>query len=285
VLYYAPGGGLGHLTRGLALLHTLGVRNARLLVGSIPIPDLCMPGYSVICMQATTGADLNTHRSWLLDQIEAYTPGTLMVDTFPVGICGELTDLFTDSRFSLWYIARRLRWDRYVSAGLLSHREFDVTARTEPLDPAQQQWVEIMSRSVFDCPVTDPPVVPGGDVSRLESFIRTATTSVWMLVHSGPLTECRELLEYARKVAFAHNEKPVYVFCSAIDNLQIDGAEVFKVYPVWPLYPLAGFNEVRQGCTLARRYNFLPFERYFDDQFARCALTRNAASLQTQGSI
>lgn len=104
-------------------------------------------------------------------------------------------------------------------------------------------------------PLRDPPAAAQELPELLPAYV--------MVVHSGPAGECQELLTYARDVCHAEGVGDPIV---AID-----------VYPATLLAPRAtriftagGFNAMRQFGRDAR-HRPLPFDRRFDDQYARVA--------------
>jgi hypothetical protein len=120
ILYYAVGGGLGHLTRGRRVLEALGLDAAFVtaseyagdprVTGGIPVIDARGP------WQQETACD------------------RLIVDTFPCGIQGELSGL--DVPMDL--VARRLRWEEYRRAVPAPLPRFDTVYWLEDLEPAHK---------------------------------------------------------------------------------------------------------------------------------------------------
>jgi hypothetical protein len=87
VLYYALGGGLGHLTRARRVLSALGLEGrAVLLTASRFARDQRVTGgLPVVWVPARLGHDRAAFRSWLGDALAALGPEELIVDSFPAG--------------------------------------------------------------------------------------------------------------------------------------------------------------------------------------------------------
>lgn len=259
VLYYAVGGGLGHLTRARAVLHTLGFeRPVALLSASAHAHDPRVTGgLSVIDYPAN---------------LERLAPDELIVDAFPGGVVGELCGLRLPR---LRHVARRLRWDAY-SRRLRGRRlpRFDVSYILEPLEPAHAEALERCSDRIEPLALVDPPAPP---------FAELGPGPLWLVVHSGPMDEVEELVRYALdQRAIERSDARVIV---ASGNAPL-GVETLDVYPAAALFPLAeriftacGFNVMRQAEPFGHRHRFIPFPRALDDQFfrARAARSRRAA--------
>jgi predicted glycosyltransferase len=112
VLYYALGGGLGHLTRAKQVLSALGLTDqAALLTASNYANDQRVTGQiPLVDVPRRLGQDRRAFAGWLASTLAELEPEQLIVDSFPGGILGELCGLeLPPAR----YVARRLRWPAY----------------------------------------------------------------------------------------------------------------------------------------------------------------------------
>ncbi len=109
ILYYALGGGLGHLTRARKVLAALGIEDAVLLTASPYGADPRVTGpHRALKVPRRLGHDRAAFRAWLAPLLRE--ADELIVDTFPGGILGELCGLdLPPARL----VARRLRWEVY----------------------------------------------------------------------------------------------------------------------------------------------------------------------------
>lgn len=142
ILYYAIGGGLGHLARARRVLTRLGLRDRAVILtaaeehritGGIP---------------TVTSADFTSCER-------------IIVDAFPCGLLGELRDV----NVPMDYVARLLRWDAYAEATGAVMPHFETTYVVEPLTH------EIDSDQVIDLDLSEPP-----DVAEEEDFWLVAHT-------------------------------------------------------------------------------------------------------------
>ncbi len=117
-LVYALGGGWGHLTRAAALARVAGVR-ARILTNCAYAGAVRarMPELDIVALGPEL--PLQKAREEVLDQIERAEASSLIVDTFPRGLGGELTALLPGLRVPRVLIHRDLNPD-YVRAKKLS---------------------------------------------------------------------------------------------------------------------------------------------------------------------
>ena len=85
VLYYAMGGGLGHLVRARAFLHTFGLeREAALLTASHHARDPRVVGdLPVYVPPEGLGRDPSAVATWAMATMVALAPDELVVDAFP----------------------------------------------------------------------------------------------------------------------------------------------------------------------------------------------------------
>ncbi|MGZ8864029.1 MAG: hypothetical protein ACXW5J_27995, partial [Thermoanaerobaculia bacterium] len=131
ILYYALGGGLGHLTRGRRVLETLGLDASLVTASPYASDPRVTGGFPVIRVPADLERDVEAHRSWLRN----LACERLIVDTFPCGIQGELSGL--DVPMDL--VARRLRWNEYRRAVPAPLPRFETVWCVEELE-REQLW-------------------------------------------------------------------------------------------------------------------------------------------------
>lgn len=278
LLYYAVGGGLGHLTRARAVLHTLGIDDEVVLLTSSawardsrvtgglrvePVPDAVM------------GPD-NRYRAWLASRLDRWQPAGVFVDAFPGGLCGELCGGVLGG-VTTWHLARRLQWDRYRHELVGSPPPFAVTYRLEPLEAAHAAFLDACSADVRPLALEDPPATIV-DYRLSEPF--------WLVAHSGPPAEVAELLAYARDTRAIERSAATIAVATPIDPEPLPaGCVRIDVYPASALFAraeriftAAGFNAMRQTTPWRHKHRFVPFPRRFDDQFTRAAAARCAGT-------
>ncbi|MEK6375996.1 MAG: hypothetical protein AABO58_25240 [Acidobacteriota bacterium] len=165
LVYYAMGGGLGHLTRARAFLHTLGLERDAVIVAESPFAG-----------DRRVVGDIPVLRE--------RPEGQLILDTFPGGLFGEIEGGRVD------YVARYVRWDRYELPK--DPPRIGRAYILEPLHLEQDRYVRERAEEVIeDFELRDPPAAQ--DLPPLPPTYA-------LVVHSGPQEEIDELLAYARDV-------------------------------------------------------------------------------------
>ena len=234
ISYYANGGGLGHLTRARAFLHTLALeRDAEIVADSPFAADRRVVG------------DI---------PVTTIPRGDLILDAFPAGLFGEIEGGVVD------YVARYVRWERY----LLPRNPPRIRRAyiLEPLHPDQDRYVRTHAETIFeDFELRDPPCAMHELVDLPSRYV--------LVVHSES-AERAELLAYAREVC---REEGIDDPIVAPDVYPATGVASNATR----IFTGGGFNAMRQF-GFDPRHRPLPFDRRFDDQYARVARFRRRAS-------
>ena len=267
ILYYAVGGGLGHLTRGRRVLEVLGLENRAALVTASPYARdaRITGGIPVIDVPARLEHEPDEHRAWLRDLIRERAAERLIADAFPAGIQGELSGL----PIAMDYVARILRLDEYRRV-VSDIPRFDTTWIVEELTAEHQELVRAQSGRIVTLDLTPAPSAP------------IAPEPFWLIVHSGPEAEVTELVEYAANLSELAGKRPERILVATRCSVLLpDGFEITDEYPVTQLYPraariisAAGFNVMCETAAWVEKHDVVPFPRRFDDQYLRAARRR-----------
>ena len=110
IVYYAVGGGLGHVTRARRVLDALRIDDA-VIVASARADERVTGRYPVV------------------DSLQSLSPDRIIVDAFPLGLRGELAGVDVP----LDYVARLLRWDEYRRCVPHPLPRFGTTYLVEPV--------------------------------------------------------------------------------------------------------------------------------------------------------
>jgi hypothetical protein len=260
ILYYALGGGLGHLTRARKVLEALGTDATLLTASRFADDPRVTGGLPVLRVPRQLGRDRDRFRDWLDGTLAALRPAELIVDSFPGGILGELCGMALPPAR---HVARRLRWADYAERLNGPLPRYDVIYELEPLAAEHAQALT-------------------GPVERLRLPVAPAGTPLldephWLVVHSGPDHELGRLIELAA-------DAPRIVVVSPRRPARLPRRAQWRdVYPVAPhlahaqrIVTAAGFNLMQETAHLRDRHTFEPFERALDDQFARSGAERAA---------
>jgi hypothetical protein len=254
IVYYAIGGGLGHRVRAQRVLDALGIEARIVTNDHLPI-------------------------DWRSLDAER-----LIVDAFPCGIQGELADV----DIPMDYVARLLQWDDYVrSLGEVTWPRFQTTFIVEELTEAHAAFVQAQSDRVVELRLNvnvgrasarldhDKAYESAGLKPGLRCF-----SSYWLIVHSGPESEVRELIDYAHQLKTIENSAAQILVAT-----QCDVEERIDEHPVHHLFAdaeriisAAGFNVMLETEPFREKHIVLPFPRRFDDQFTRAARRRRTPS-------
>jgi hypothetical protein len=268
IVCYANGGGLGHLTRIRAYLHTTARDEpATILTGSPFAADPRVTGGHPV-RSAPGGLGRDGLTRWIAAALAELNPAQLVVDAFPAGLSGELTA--PPAGIRVVHLARLLRWDAYAELLPPDPPRFAETYLVEPVTAEHAAYLRSVSGTVTPLELAEPPVPAG------------AVMDGWLIVHSGPEPEIVELVEYAREMARLEGVRPRLTLVSPARPYGLPpGVAHLDVYPAWPLFPsaeriitAAGCNVVRQLARWPERHRMMPFPRRFDDQFARAARVR-----------
>ncbi|OQY57984.1 MAG: hypothetical protein B6245_14245 [Desulfobacteraceae bacterium 4572_88] len=197
VLYYALGGGLGHITRTLAILNHIEHPDSFRILASGRWAHLAEP-YSPVPIDRVPKSCMNSrsdYGAFLEDYIRRHGVRQIVLDTFPFGIVGEWRGQFPE--ISRFLVARYLKWQDYLKRIALPRKELadENLANTliiEPQAPAYEAFLSRKSRTTF---LYDPIVFAGHDLRTRTPGQETA----WLVVHSGDRKEQDALLSFANE--------------------------------------------------------------------------------------
>lgn len=284
ILYYAPGGGLGHLTRARAFLHTMAFEGRAVILTPSPFAkDLrVMGGVEIVPIPEELASDLPRYKSWLRELFDRLRPDAIYLDAFPVGIIGE----FCDFQFPapVYHIARLLRWREYSNLMAGARPSFQTTYRVEPLIEEQERFLRKHSLDLRSLDLRYPSVGDGMQ-NLIEGFSREGG-SFWLIVHSGPDREIEELIAFADEMIGVEGKnllfeeglaKIVLVAPQRPEHLPVR-ISYCDIYPASALFPFAdriitacGFNAMRETEPFRQKHRYIPFVRRYDDQFLRAS--------------
>ncbi|KUL27006.1 hypothetical protein [Actinoplanes awajinensis] len=262
IVCYAQGGGLGHLTRIRAYLHTVHADEpATVLSGSPFTADPRVLGPHRLLQAPGSPAEV----------LAELRPEVLVVDAFPAGINGELDAGCVPPGTRTVHLARLLRWDAYRQVLPPSPILFDQTWTVEEPTAAHSAHLSRVSTAVQPLDLADPAAEARPDAA-----------GSWLILHSGPAAEIHELISYAGECAAAEGRRPRLVLAAPHRPVGLpDGVAHIDPFPAWPLFEraervitAAGFNAVRQMRPWRAKHRMLPFPRRWDDQFTRAARAR-----------
>jgi len=280
VLYYALGGGHGHVLRGLAVLSRLGH-------GTLLGPPAFAPWAAALGVGYVSPPDEGA-RDWIAARP---APALLVVDVFPRGVVGELTPLLERAP-AAWLVARRVREDYYlhppVRAAIESRYERVLWCEAPP--PALAGLRVRATR-------LDPVLLRPPALDRTEARRRLGVADgepLILALGSGEAERQRLLCRLLGKIAARRGAA-----------LRFVSSDLAPAPGVVTLFPAAAFLEAADVVVSAAGYHaahetalagvptvFVPQARAYDDQAWRarermrgaaagCALASDPAGLET----
>jgi hypothetical protein len=279
ILYYAIGGGLGHLTRARAVMHTLGLGDdVAIMTASRFARDRRVLGPATpVEVRPELATDRPAYLRWLRATIDRVEPEAIYIDAFPAGIVGELCGFALPSGVPVVHIARLLRWDRYGAALTSALPRFDRVHRVEPLTDEHALALSGCAADIAPLALDDPPRAMEPAIESRVRAIAAAGSPLWIVLHSGPEAEVEELLRFADRMARDEAIEPQVIVASQTVPASLPERAIhLDIYPATPLLPHAariitgcGFNAMRQAAPYRERHRFMPFARHYDDQELR----------------
>ncbi len=237
IAYYALGGGLGHATRARRVLDALGIDDAVIV--------------------ASVRDERVTGRYPVVDSLRGLEPERIIADAFPLGLFGELAE----AGVPLDYVARLLRWDEYrrcVPRPLPRFGTVYVVEEVSHSVPCERVVeLEIAATTIPCAPPPAPCALP-----------------YWLVVHSGPEQEVRDLVAYAEELQrIERDAAPIVVVSQCGIGLDVVPASTLFAGAA-RIISAAGFNVMLETEPYRDKHHVVPMPRRFDDQFARAARRR-----------
>ncbi|WP_431687502.1 hypothetical protein [Hahella sp. NBU794] len=282
IFFYALGGGLGHITRAQALIHTLGFDEPVTLAMSSSWNQTEPPlssQFHPLRAPREISKDPAEVRRWLSAALAQKTYRRIIIDAFPGGLLGELCDFPFPPGAELIHCARLLHWDRYSALLHGALPRYRQGFRLEPLRDDHMKALSACCDSIDSLRLNDPPYDPPASHSvQIDSL----EPPLWLIVHAGSTEEILELAALAQDSATLEKTFPKLMLLSPQRPDELPAEIDHRCeYPATPwfakahrIFSACGFNTVRQLQPYRHKHRFLPFPRRFDDQFARAAALR-----------
>lgn len=271
-LYYAIGGGLGHLTRARAFLHTFGIeKDSAILTASHFAEDKRVVGdINIIKADENLAQNQTAYHDFLEKVFAAFPVKKLFLDTFPVGIVGEFCD-FDFGKTEVFYIARLLKWNNYSCLLRGKIPRFKMTYILETLSDKHRKFIDEHSAANIELKLKYPNI-PASNETSVQKIL-AENLPFWLIVHAGSDEETNELYLFAKEMREIEKAEVNLVVLSPNKS---DFSNHYDIYPASVLFPHAariftagGFNVIEQTKEFRGKHFAIPLERRFDDQFAR----------------
>lgn len=273
------GGGLGHLTRARAFLYTLNLQNnSAILTSSNFAADSRVTGdIPLITVDSAFEKDALGFQQFLLKTLSDLKIKTLFIDSFPFGIIGEFAEFDFPEHIEINYAARLLKWNTYSALYPDKTIKLKKTFILEPLETAHQTFINQSSQEQLEIRFNYPTENFSEKDEQIFQYILKEKNPFWLIVHAGSDEEINELIDFADEMRRIEKSSAHLILISP-NNLSLHRENVFQtnIYPASPLFKYAtriytacGFNSMQQIADFRDKHYFMPFERRFDDQFAR----------------
>lgn len=270
IAFYALGGGWGHFTRINSFIQQEGIDSPIKVIVSNPKAATYFSQEQLIIIPESAHQNARLLQGFISDVSTNYPIKACYIDTFPVGILGELTpEIFQGVEMN--FLARRLRWDTYSSL-IKTPIPFKHIFRFESLEPSHQVYLEKFSERIKEVALSYPKSGLGIKHPVLETG-----KPIWIVIHTSDLSELEVLIDHARDVATIEQQDPTIVVLS---DLSADLGETITLlssenpqhwYGVADrIFTAAGFNTWYELSHYREKHVCLPFPRKYDDQFWRC---------------
>ncbi len=268
ILYYAMGGGLGHLARTLAIADELGsLASSMRILGSSDLAPLVLAssGHAIDHVAGDKLDSKESYHGFLREYIGRHRFGLIILDTFPFGIVGEWLAIAKEIPKLL--IARSLRWDRYADViNMKKNGGHRYPSRALVLEPLDADY-DAALRENSAVTVLREPVLHGRFRAR-ESAGEEGLLNRCAVVHSGNERERDSLLGYAKEL-FRVKKISVPIDTVFPDRHIYPADELLSAYRY--IVSGAGYNMAAMASMAGpfRHHYLFPFERKFDDQHGR----------------
>ncbi|MCA9073212.1 MAG: hypothetical protein KDA84_30020 [Planctomycetaceae bacterium] len=290
-VFYALGGGLGHLTRAVALGRA--VTRWGNSEGQPLTIDLLTnsPFASAVNVSAELGSE---HRvialspQWNRDETATYTVDFLsktpcdylVVDTFPRGLCGELSEVLPKLACRKVLVHRDLN-PKYI-------QQFDLLNCTDQFDqlvlPGESAPFETCAHAFRTKPwlIRDHEELFPPNLARDRLAVDSDSVPIVAVMGSGKVHEVDQMKELAWDLARSLGKSVAVRFITPHQQVVPEDefcSPHFATIPLWPFFPLiratsvivggGGYNTVQEARATATPFVGCPQPRLYDRQWRR----------------
>ena len=271
ILFYAFGGGLGHVSRSMAIADQLGFENYKILTAG-GLAETVVPEDKLILIDQSLKDNIAELKSNLKNILESNTVNEIFIDSFPLGILGELREFIWPEACKKTYIARLIKWREYLAERSNIVPVFDRVIQIESLSNDHQAFLqenykvehlEIKKEAISQCKLTDAEHA--------------------VICHTGSDEELLELCSFAQEIISFKKLKTLKLFLISPhqpkgmpDQITWCSTSMARKYFGYAkfIFSACGFNMMNECEIYREKHYFLPFKRKFDDQFFRAAQYR-----------
>ena len=274
-LFYAVGGGMGHVSRSISLARQLSIKHYKIIT-ALDLADQVVPSENLIILHKDLQEDLAALKSYLLDLMDSLSPNSVYIDSFPFGILGELRGFSWPANIRKIYVARLIQWGKYIEmfpGDLLNFNEVVV------MEDLYESHLGALEKHYVLRPVSlVKEELPGKTLGN---------SGFSVICHSGNDQELDELCSFALEIKTIRKstsqlflvspQKPADLN-SQIEWLSSGLARKYFEHAEF-IVTACGFNLMNECSHYKSKHYFIPFERKFDDQFFRADIYRRKTDI------
>ncbi len=287
VLYYAVGGGMGHVIRANAIcsMFDLELNNTIILVSpNTFVKKIFRNKAQIIHLDQSLSNNTKLLSSFISNIIKKHKIDKIFFDTFPCGIKGEFNYIKTKN-IKLIYIARLLNWKSYIYNICNFIKKYDNTYIIEPIESEHYNFIKTNCNAIEHIQINYTLLPPDGN---LYDFIISQSQDVWLVVHSQPIEELTILYEHAIDIKRIKKSEAQIIVVTQIDKkllpqhwLVFDCIDAYKLFAyVDKIFTACGFNSMLLTLAYSNKHHFIPFKRKYDNQFMRAIHRKKNVSSQ-----
>lgn len=262
-LFYVYGSGLGHLSRVLDYIHQKNIphSNCTILTNSkwlnfVPV------AIAVIQKNDLFFKDETTFASYLKSVIKDKGILSLVVDVFPSGFYGELSQIETLGVTTI-LLARHLNPEYFNSY-------------KSPLFDVLVSYEDTIETKVYNYKLKEDIKLSQTHFKFEDEVLNLKPEPFFYILHSQPKTEVLQLYKMAKH--YQKNNQNIYIqtFC---DDFKVEDKTVTLIKNKMPykqlldncekLFTACGFNTFYLTEPYRIKQHIMPFKRRFDNQFLR----------------
>lgn len=254
-VFYAPGGGYGHLQRVRRFSKQQGIKDLVVISNNPSAAQLFDPKFVRVLPNEEFAGE------FVAEVVREFDPEVFVVDTFPAGIFGELNK--SSCQCTVNYLGRRLKWDTYrfilPEENLL---RFDTAFLFEELEQGHENFIRQYAANVVPIQL-EAEVEPPGDEPHMDE--------IWMVVHTFLKAEVESLVDDALDIAAKEGLSPTIFLFSDIkvnrNNVIHQSGSPIKWYSrATRIFCGGGFNTLLELRPYRKKVRAVPFPRKYDDQ-------------------
>jgi hypothetical protein len=281
------GAGLGHLTRTLKTIKALALTRTCLVINNNHLvqknSEFLRLKEAFRQLEITLVSIDPTDRAVdyilsLITLLQQYDIDELYIDCFPIGIYGELNGLSERLPLvKLTLISRYIKWESYQHL-IKQSNQFEKVYYVEDNSRSQLAYLSMCSQQFQSLLL---PLLKETEEEQVDVtfFTKRQENNYCLIVHSGSNEEVCQLISYAiQKLRLSNLCYPLVLASPwGIPDGYADKDIVWlNMYPINSyikkaaiVVSAAGFNLVHEVSLAKKTHWLLPFERKYDDQFAR----------------